>query len=287
MAMPEEETNPNCVEEEEEKKEKGKCKEGYNLLGYPTFKELENGRFKCVENGHEMLTKDMESYSNSKRCRLGLIESYLAQKKPPLNMFKQDPLNKSKLICKLTGVTVNKSEEHIWKHINGKKFLNKLEQKETEKLMSNGMILEEDEEEPRKESKQKANGVKKDRKKGVKKDIWSERIPVEDKGAVEDKSDSEEPEFWIPPVGSRWDFDDGKDRWGSSTESGEESNDGDEIDADEKSGAESAELANEKTGAESAELSMRTKRMSIEIGPSSFASRKKKSKTNSSNPSTS
>ncbi|KAI7755845.1 hypothetical protein M8C21_023613, partial [Ambrosia artemisiifolia] len=30
----------------------------------------------------------------------------------------------SKLICKLTGHTVNKTEEHIWKHINGKRFLN-------------------------------------------------------------------------------------------------------------------------------------------------------------------
>lgn len=32
----------------------------------------------------------------------------------------------SKLVCKLTGDTINKSEEHIWKHINGKRFLNKL-----------------------------------------------------------------------------------------------------------------------------------------------------------------
>lgn len=32
----------------------------------------------------------------------------------------------SKLICKLTEDTINKSEEHIWKHINGKRFLNKL-----------------------------------------------------------------------------------------------------------------------------------------------------------------
>ncbi|KAJ7970744.1 Surfeit locus 2 [Quillaja saponaria] len=42
-------------------------------------------------------------------------------------MFKQDPLCRSKLKCKLTGDTINKSEEHIWKHINGKRFLNKLE----------------------------------------------------------------------------------------------------------------------------------------------------------------
>ncbi|MCL7028799.1 hypothetical protein MKW94_012619 [Papaver nudicaule] len=131
--MEEVEANPNSPKQEEEKEN---SKEGLNLLGLPTFKELENGRFKCVETGHECLSKDMESYSNSKRCRL---------------------------------VTVNKSEEHIWKHINGRKFLNKLEE-------------------------------------------------------------------------------------------------------------------DEKTGIESAELSMRTKRMSIEVGPSSFASRKKKRKTKSTEP---
>ncbi|KAB2614004.1 golgin candidate 6-like [Pyrus ussuriensis x Pyrus communis] len=101
-------------------------KEGSNLLGSPTFRELENGRFQCVETGHELLAKDKEIYSQSKRCRLGLIEYALAHKKAPLNMFKQDPLSRSKLLCKLTGDTINKSEEHIWKHINGKRFLNKL-----------------------------------------------------------------------------------------------------------------------------------------------------------------
>lgn len=35
-------------------------------------------------------------------------------------------ITSAKLICKLTGDTVNKNEEHIWKHINGKRFLNKL-----------------------------------------------------------------------------------------------------------------------------------------------------------------
>jgi hypothetical protein len=33
---------------------------------------------------------------------------------------------RSKLVCNITGDTINKSEEHIWKHINGKRFLNKL-----------------------------------------------------------------------------------------------------------------------------------------------------------------
>jgi hypothetical protein len=28
-------------------------------------------------------------------------------------------------------------------------------------------------------------------------------------------ADSDDPDFWVPPVGSRWDDDDGKDRWES------------------------------------------------------------------------
>ena len=69
-------------------------KEGGNLLGSPTFKEMENGRFKCVETGHELLAKDIDSYSHTKKCRLGLIDFALSHTKPPLNMFKQDPLSR-------------------------------------------------------------------------------------------------------------------------------------------------------------------------------------------------
>nr|GMD25337.1 surfeit locus protein 2 [Ipomoea batatas] len=137
-------------------------KEGQNLLGEPTFKKLENGRFKCVETGHELPAHGRDSYARSKHCRLGLIDAALASKKPPLNMFSQDPLSKSKLKCKLTGLTVNKSEEHIWKHINGKRFL---------------------------------------------------------------RIDPEEAEFWMPPVGEHWDFDDGGNRWGSGSESEPENDD--------------------------------------------------------------
>ncbi|CAA7019520.1 unnamed protein product [Microthlaspi erraticum] len=38
----------------------------------------------------------------------------------------------SKLVCKLTGDIVNKNEEHIWKHVNGRRFFHKLEQVEKE-----------------------------------------------------------------------------------------------------------------------------------------------------------
>ena len=33
------------------------------------------------------------------------------------------------------------------------------------------------------------------------------------KDDMSEDSASEEPDFWVPPTGSRWDFDNGKDRW--------------------------------------------------------------------------
>ncbi|XWS30421.1 hypothetical protein CRYUN_Cryun24cG0116300 [Craigia yunnanensis] len=250
-------------ETSEEKKGSGSSsssssKEGTNLLGPPTFTELPNGRLKCVETGHEMVVKDKDSYAQSKRCRLGLIDFALSHSKPPLNMFKQDSLSRSKLICKLTGDTVNKSEEHIWKHINGKRFLNKLEQKEMEKELTNETMAEESEQKPKKEKK----------KKNKKKEKKVDEIISLVRDSAENESDLEEPEFWMPPVDERWDFDDGGDRCGSGSEL-EESDEENEKEA-----------VVEEGGKESEELSTRTKRMSIEIGPSSFASRKKKSRKN-------
>ncbi|XP_050214874.1 protein PXR1-like isoform X2 [Mercurialis annua] len=250
--------------EEEGKKSN---KEGNNLLGSPTFTHLQTGRFKCVETGHEMLDKDKESYSQSKRCRIGLIDYALANNKTPLNMFKQDPAISSKLICKLTGDTVNKSEEHIWKHINGKRFLNKLEQKEL------GIV----EEKKPENSKHGVDGGKKKKKEMNKKKDKKEKPVEEIVSEMRDSSDKdsevEDIEFWMPPDGERWDFDDGGDRWGSD----------EELELEEETEeANRSDDAVEENG-ESEELSKRTKRMSIEIGPSSFASRKKKSKKNSTN----
>lgn len=242
-------------------------KEGTQLLGSPTFTELQNGRFKCVETGHEMLAKDMGNYSRSKRCRVGLIDFALARNKAPLNMFKQDPLCRSKLVCKLTGDTVNKSEEHIWKHVNGKRFLNKLEQKEMEKLMENNS-MEEVDEKPKKTSKQKKDDVNKKQRKEKQKS--AAEIVSEVRDSAENHSDVGDADFWIPPIGDRWDFDDGGERWGSDVESGQDSDE----EADKTDGL------NEVDENDSEEISMRTKRMSIEIGPSSFASRKKKSRKN-------
>lgn len=253
-------------------------KEGSNLLGSPTFKDIGNGRFKCVETGHEVLSKDIASYSNSKKCRLGLIDFALSNNKPPLNMFKQDPLSRSKLICNLTGDNVNKSEEHIWKHMTGKRFLNKLEQEEEGKLSCQGMDAEESLQEPQSEDggrKGKMPNKKKNRRKKKKnkneKDKGVEEIIAEVRKSSNEENDTEEEDFWMPPAGERWDHDDGGDRWGSDsdTELDHETDEGDVIDG----------VADE-VCKESEELSSSTKRLSIEVGPSSFASRKKKCKTN-------
>ncbi|KNA19331.1 hypothetical protein SOVF_062540 [Spinacia oleracea] len=234
----------------EEKPTKNNIKEGSNLLGSPTFKQLDNGRFKCVETGHELPAHAQDSYSQSKRCRIGLIDFSLAHKKPPLNMFKQDPLNSSKLICKLTDDTINKSEEHIWKHINGKRFFNKLEQMEAGKLSSSGDVEEKGEKQGKAGLKKEENGAEKKKKKQKKmKETKKEEIVSEmrdspglkrkENGAEKKKekqkkmketkkeeivsdSDLEGLEFWMPPAGERWDFDDGGDRWGSDSESGDQ-----------------------------------------------------------------
>lgn len=76
------------------KKEKEEGKEGRFLLGLPTFLDMGNGRWRCVESGHEMVAKDKDSYARSKACRLALIDAALAAKKPPLNTFQPHPAAK-------------------------------------------------------------------------------------------------------------------------------------------------------------------------------------------------
>ena len=91
------------------------------------------------------------------------------------------------------------------------------EQKEIEKLNK-----EQVEEEP----KPNANGEKKKKKKKKKKKMKQkeiEEIISEVRESSDKGSDSEEDDFWMPPVGERWDFDDGGDRWGSGSESEPES----------------------------------------------------------------
>ncbi|XP_068638788.1 uncharacterized protein [Aristolochia californica] len=238
-------TKPDAMDVEE--------KEGRFLLGSPTFVELEGGRFKCEETGHELVAREMESYGKSKHCRLALIDAALRQKKAPLNFFKQDQTSKSKLICKLTGDTINKSEEHIWKFISGKRFQKQIEKKEAER----------DDKSSPKLSKLTKRSVK-DMPNGTYENESKEKKPK-----IENNSDSEEANFWVPPVGDRWDHDNGNDRWEDSANPGEE---GDECAL--PAGAEEDEI----DLIEFEDLPTRTKRTSVAVGPSSFACRKKKNK---------
>uniref|UniRef100_A0A0D3BHU2 Uncharacterized protein n=1 Tax=Brassica oleracea var. oleracea TaxID=109376 RepID=A0A0D3BHU2_BRAOL len=101
-----------------------------NLLGSPTFVDIRKGRLRCVETGHEVVVGEKKTYARNKRCRLGLIDHPLSHGKSPLTKFSQCLISRSKLVCKLIGDTVNKNEEHIWKYVNGKRFLHRLEQVE-------------------------------------------------------------------------------------------------------------------------------------------------------------
>uniref|UniRef100_A0A0D3BI10 Hexosyltransferase n=1 Tax=Brassica oleracea var. oleracea TaxID=109376 RepID=A0A0D3BI10_BRAOL len=101
-----------------------------NLLGSPTFVDIRNRRLRCVETSHEVVARDEEAYARNKRCRLGLIDHALSHGKSSLTMFLQCQISRSKLVCKLIGDTVNKNDEHIWKYVNGKRFLHRLEQVE-------------------------------------------------------------------------------------------------------------------------------------------------------------
>ncbi|KAG8082386.1 hypothetical protein GUJ93_ZPchr0014g46666 [Zizania palustris] len=242
--------------------EGGGDKEGSFLLGSPTWEDAGGGRWRCSETGHELPEREKEAYERSRACRLALIDHAVSRKKPPLNAFKPHPEHKSKLICNITGDIINKSEEHIWKHVNGKRFLNKLEK--LEEKMAKG------EAEQSNEVEKKSKSSKKDKKKAA---VVNPLLPREPKPEIDDSDDSDGLDFWVPPVGSRWDDDDGKDRWDSSLAKDDAAEDEGELDGDDNDMA-------DKDDEETREIaSSRTKRLSVEaVGPSSFASRKKKPK---------
>ncbi|XP_062105614.1 ATP-dependent RNA helicase drs1-like isoform X2 [Humulus lupulus] len=151
---------------------------------------------------------------------------------------------------------------------------------ETQKLKPNGMVEEVGEEITPEGSKhgkdvEKKKNKKKKKKKKNKKDKPVEEIISEIRESSGVESDLEEADFWMPPLGERWDFDDGGNRWGSDSES-ESEHEGDVVDEN----GDAVEDDDDDDCKESEEISTRTKRMSIEIGPSNFASRKKKIKKN-------
>ncbi|KQJ83170.1 hypothetical protein BRADI_5g13520v3 [Brachypodium distachyon] len=187
--------------------EGGAEKEGSFLLGQPTWEDAGGGRWRCAETGHELPEREKDSYARSRACRIALIDHGVAHKKPPLSAFKPHPEHKSKLICNITGDTINKSEEHIWKHVNGKRFLNKLEK--LEEKMTSSETTKGEVEQSKEVAKKSKSSKKKDKKKAA---VVDTSLPREPQPEIDDSDDSE---FWVPPVGSRWDDDDGKDRWES------------------------------------------------------------------------
>ncbi|KAJ0229540.1 Uncharacterized protein HA466_0315630 [Hirschfeldia incana] len=195
----------------------------------------------------------------------------------------------SKLLCKLTGDTVNKTEEHIWKHINGRRFLNKLEEKEREK--ESGIIPEEGGETVAKEDvvkeakKKNKKKKKKDKKKKKNKELDKKEESGEDvtDGAEhENGEDAEEKEldFWMPPDGERWDFDDGGDRWGSDSE--EEDDPLGKIDEDGKTSLDDCLIDEVDEDGENSvdEIPESKKRKPEEVSSGSLPSKKKKNKKN-------
>ena len=76
--------------------------------------------------------------------------------------------------------------------------------------MANGETAKSNEMEKKSKSSKKD---KKDKKGKKKTNVASPSVPREPKPEMDD---SDDPDFWVPPVGSRWDDDDGKDRWKSS-----------------------------------------------------------------------
>lgn len=98
------------------------------------------------------------------------------------------------------------------------------EQKEAEKVTSNGTVAEQTNQMPGEVSKLRDNRVKKKKKK-QEKEVIGQIVSKARKSSDED-SDSEEAEFWEPPIGDRWDFDDGRGRWGSSSDTGPDTDEG-------------------------------------------------------------
>ncbi|MCO5554191.1 hypothetical protein L7F22_007717 [Adiantum nelumboides] len=161
-----------------------------SLLGDVHFEELldKPGKLRCVETGHELLAAEKEGYGRSKKCRRALFDLCLAQRKAPLNVFEQSPASKDKVVCKLTGDLLNKSEDAIWKHMNGKKFLRKLAQKEDEKKAHIRQGAE--------------DFMDVSLQPGDAEHLGSDAIEgnhVCGEGDHDENMDTEEPTFWIPP----------------------------------------------------------------------------------------
>ncbi|KAL3676754.1 hypothetical protein R1sor_026702 [Riccia sorocarpa] len=247
-------------------------KADHMFLEEPTWETLPSGRVRCLETGHEMAADAQATYSQTKKCRSALFDAALKKRISPLNYFQQSSENKDKIVCKLTGVVLNKKEEAVWKHMMGKKFESKLAEKEAEKAKARGDVEmgenSEDEKLKKKSSrkdKYSENGAQKKGSKMAEDRTTLEEAELGSKSTYdgEEKGEgggsSEGSDFWVPPPGDRWDFDDGdEDRWSprADPDGVDQNSDGDSDDDVEMAEGE----AGMETKAPDEDVKIRTKR---------------------------
>ncbi|CAK9230815.1 unnamed protein product [Sphagnum troendelagicum] len=272
-----------------EAEKKGRMQIG---MGEVKWEELGEGRVRCVETGHEMLESEKNFYLSTKKCRRALFDIALLQRKPPLHLFQQSPISRDKVICDLTGAVLNKQEEALWKHMMGKKFQHKLEEKEAEKKAAkdktNGGQSDQSvaEQESEKATSLPSKGIKSEgkkmKKKQQEKEVRELDVDANTHSNMEmDREDStSEEDFWVPPVGDRWDMDSGgPDRWTNAVPGAHR-----QKSLDNKSDSEmDLEIGSEKEdreqcGSEDGNPVDAVKRTSRAAGRSSFAGHKKKRK---------
>ncbi|CAM6085718.1 unnamed protein product [Calypogeia fissa] len=191
------------------------------FLGEAQWEYMPGGRVRCVQTGHEMPLSAQPSYAVTKKCRSALFDAALQKRTPPLNFFEQSPVAKDKIVCKLTGVVLNKKEDAVWKHMLGKKFEQRLAEKEAEKGVARKDVeMTEHADNPSfnndvdHENPAKDEDKAKRKKKGK---ILADEQEADKPEAAEQEmgeGSSDGSDFWVPPAGDRWDFDNGNnDRW--------------------------------------------------------------------------
>lgn len=111
-------------------------------------------------------------------------------------------------------------------------FICEIEKIEAEKEAPNGTgedksDVKENEGGSEKKKKKKDKKKKKKKKKNNKQMVEDEENAngSDMKNPSDEGNISEEADFWIPPSGERWDFDDGGQRYGSDSDSGAETDD--------------------------------------------------------------
>lgn len=108
-------------------------------------------------------------------------------------------------------------------------------EKEALKENEDGLEKKKEEKKEKKEEKKEKKKEKKQKKKEKKKKKKKNNEQMQDdeenadgselRNPSDEGNNSEEVDFWIPPSGERWDFDDGAERWGSDSDSGPETED--------------------------------------------------------------